>query len=185
MATAAISERQKLVLGVIVREHVATAMPVGSQAIAHKYPLGVSPATVRNDMAELEEAGYITHPHTSAGRVPSKQGYRYFVDWLLQERDLPLAEQRMIRHQFHQVETELGEWMRLAAVVLAQSVQNLAVVTFPKASQSRLERIELLHVHDTLALLVLMLQRAVLRQQMLSLFRPQSPEQLAALAVRL
>ena len=87
-----LTPRQQAILGLVVREYVQTAAPVGSRALVEKYGLDVSPATVRNEMARLEELGHLTHPHTSAGRTPTEQGYRYFVERLLQETELPLAE---------------------------------------------------------------------------------------------
>src|SRR5262245_29369441 len=126
-----LSERQSALLKLIVGEYVSTASPVGSKAIADKYHLGYSSATIRNDMADLEGAGYITHPHTSAGRVPSDLGYRYYVETIAADQALPDAIQRTIRHQFHQVEMEIEEWARLAASVLARVVQNATLVTLP------------------------------------------------------
>ena len=101
-----LGSRQRLILGLVIREYVASASPVGSRMLGENYDLKVSSATVRNEMARLEELGYLTHPHTSAGRVPTDSGYRYFVEQLMGEVALPLAERRMIQHQFHQVRQE-------------------------------------------------------------------------------
>ncbi|HID90222.1 MAG TPA: hypothetical protein EYP52_11035, partial [Anaerolineae bacterium] len=88
--------RQQMILSLVVREYVRTATPVGSRTLVERYGLGISPATVRNEMARLEAMGYLTHPHTSAGRMPTDQGYRYFVERLLRESELPVAERRTI-----------------------------------------------------------------------------------------
>ncbi len=180
-----LSERQASLLKILVGEYVASASPVGSSAIVKKYGLPVSSATVRNEMAELEESGFVTHPHTSAGRVPSDRGYRYYVQSL--PAPIPLASpvQRTIRQQFHQVELEVEEWSRLAASVLAQLVQNAALVTTPKASDVRLRHLELVELHASLAMLILVLREARVKQQMVTLARPTDPNELHAVSVRL
>src|ERR1700694_2039552 len=99
-----LTERQSRILELVIREYVEAASPVGSQLISGKYPMKASPATIRNEMAELEEMGYLTHPHTSSGRVPTEEGYRYYVEILMREEELGRDEQQTIRHQFHQVE---------------------------------------------------------------------------------
>ena len=180
-----LTERKGRVLKIIIGEYVSTATPVGSENIARKHGLGVSPATIRNDMAYLEEEGYITHPHPSAGRIPSDKGYRYYVDSLMEGMELPLVEQRTIRHQFHQVETDLEEWVQLAAATLASMVQNVALVTFPKAALSRFRRMELVAIQEFLALLIVILQEAKLKKQMLPLDEAVSQEELSVIANRL
>jgi heat-inducible transcriptional repressor len=180
-----LTERQKSILRIIVQEYVRTATPVPSEAIPSRYRLGVSPATVRNEMAVLEEKGYISHPHTSAGRVPTDKGYRYFVESLMGEAELPIAERLKIQHQFHQIELEQEEWLHLAAAVLAQAVHNAAVITPPLAAQARFKHLELIAVHDLLALLVLVLQDGTIKQQMLTLSEPMPQEELSPLANKL
>ena len=93
------------------------------------YGLNVSPATIRNEMAALEEMGYLSHPHTSTGRVPTEKGYRYFVQHLLGDTVLPQAQQLMIRHQFHQARLELDQWVKLAVAVLAHTTHKAALAT--------------------------------------------------------
>ncbi len=180
-----LTEREERILKIIVGEFISTAMPVGSENIARKHELRISPATVRNDMASLEEEGYITHPHTSAGRIPSDKGYRYYVEELMEEMELPLSEQRTIRHLFHQVETDMEEWIQLAASILARVVRNLALVTFPKASLSRLKHIELVTIQEFLALLIVVLQEAKLKKQILPLEQAASQEELSTIANKL
>ena len=97
-----LTPRQATILGLVVREYVRSAAPVSSRALVERYALEVSTATVRNELARLEERGYLTHPHTSAGRVPTQMGYRRFVERLLREDELPLQERRTIAHQFYQ-----------------------------------------------------------------------------------
>jgi len=110
-----LTERRAKLLSLIISEYVDTATPVGSDAVVRKHKLGFSSATIRNEMARLEEEGFISHPHTSAGRVPSDKGYRYYVEALMQERDLSWDAKQMIRHQFHQAGREEDEWIHLAA----------------------------------------------------------------------
>jgi heat-inducible transcriptional repressor len=180
-----LSERQSQILKVLIGEYVGSATPVGSETLARKYALGVSPATIRNELAELEERAYITHPHTSSGRVPSDKGYRYFVEYLLEEVELPPVERRMIVHQFHQVETDLEQWTRLAASVLARALHNAAVVTVPLARPARLSRLQLVEVNEHTALLVVVLQPSQVRQQILSFPEPVDQAGLSRLSARL
>lgn len=177
-----LTERRKKLLQFIVDDYVTTAQPVGSNALVQRYGLPVSPATIRNEMAQLEEEGYITQPHTSAGRVPTDLGYRYYVEALMREEVVPEPVQQTIRHQFHQAARELEEWARLAAAIIASRLHNAAVVTTPHSPQPRLRWLELVGVHDYLALLVVVLQEARVLQQTLSLDRPFSQDELAGIA---
>ena len=124
-----LSIRQREILRIVVQQHIATATPVGSSAIRVAGQLPVSTATIRNELAALEELGLIYQPHTSAGRMPTVQGYRYFVEQLMEQVDLPVYEQRMIRHQFHQLQLDLDQWMRLTAAVLAHTSQACLLYT--------------------------------------------------------
>src|SRR3990170_7717375 len=180
-----LTERQARVLELVIGEYVETASPVGSQHIQTKFQLDVSSATVRNDMAELEEAGYLSHPHTSSGRVPTDKGYRHYVETLMREEQLPWEAQQTIRHQFHQVERGQEAWVHLAASVLAQAVENAAVVTAPWTSACRLKHLELVSLHDRTALLVLVLDQARLKQQVLLLEEEQTQEELSEVGGRL
>src|SRR3990172_1843252 len=153
-----LTERRQRLLQFIIDEYVTTAQPVGSHALVEKYGLPVSSATIRNEMAALEDEGYISQPYTSAGRVPTDRGYRYYVEALMREETPPEELQQTIRHQFHQAARGLEEWARLAAAILAARLHNAAVVTTPHSPQPRLRWLELVSVHDYLALLVVVLQ---------------------------
>jgi len=177
--------RQQMILGLVVREYVRTAAPVGSRTLVEKYGLGVSPATVRNELARLEEMGYLTHPHTSAGRMPTDRGYRYFVERLLRESELPVAERRTIAHQFQQVRQDVEEWMPLAASVLARTTRSAALVTAPRAAQARYRHLQLISTQGRLVLLVLVLQGGMVKQQMLTLPEPLPQPALSEAADRL
>ncbi len=180
-----LTDRRSQLLSLIIGEYVDTAIPVGSDAIVRRFDLPFSSATIRNEMARLEEEGFISHPHTSAGRVPSDKGYRYYVEMLMQERDLPQDAKQTIRHQFHQAGREEDEWVHLAAAVLARSVENAAVVTVPRTAASRLKRLELVAIQDTAALLVLVLQQARVKQQVLIFPEPIAAETLSAITMHL
>ena len=137
-----LEERTSQILVHIIGEYVDTALPVGSETVVRKYRLPISAATVRNEMARLEEEGYITHPHTSAGRIPSDKGYRYYVESLMEEQELSEDEKRAIGRRFRHVARtadsrldSLEEWVRLAAAVIAESVRNAVVATVPRAPQ--------------------------------------------------
>jgi heat-inducible transcriptional repressor len=179
-----LSPRQQLILGLVIREYISSVQPVGSKTI-ESYGLGVSSATIRSEMAALEEQGYLTHPHTSAGRVPTELGYRYFVERLMRESQVPLDEQRTIRHQFHQVGLDVEQWMRLAASVLAHSAQSAAVVTSLRTEQSRLKHLDLISIRETMAMLIVVLEGGLIRQQMLTLDEPVAQDTLTQTANRL
>lgn len=173
-----LSERRQAILGIVVSEYIATATPVASHTVAERYPLKVSAATIRNEMAALEDLGYLTHPHTSAGRVPTIAGYHFFVERLMEEVELSLAEQRMIRHQFHQARLDLQQWMKLSAAILARMAQVAAWATAPAAYQARLKHLQLIGIRDTLVLLIVVLQDGFVAQEMISVNTPLSQENL-------
>lgn len=164
-----LTPRRQAVLGLLVRSYIERGLPIGSKVFVETYGLDISAATIRNEMAALEELGYLTHPHTSAGRVPTDLGYRFFVEHLLGDTELPLPEQHMIRHQFHQAQLELDQWVRLAAAVLAHTTRKAALATPPRARQSKFKHLELIGLRDTVVLLVLVLLGGTVKQQMLAL----------------
>ncbi len=177
-----LSSRQQQILKIIISEYIKTGAPIGSKSLVNKHGLSVSSATVRNEMAVLEELGYLTQPHTSAGRIPTEAGYRYFVEKLMGDAQLSPTEQLMIQHQFHQARLELDQWMRLSAVVLAHSTQSASVVTSPKVNQCRLKHIELISIHDHVALLILVLQEGSIKQQIIQLEHPHTQDELRSIS---
>jgi len=177
--------RRSDLLNLIVEDYVETAVPVGSQYIVRRHHIPFSSATIRNEMARLEEEGYISQPHTSAGRVPSDKGYRYYVESLMSEEQLRRDELETIRHQFHQAERDLEQWFQLAAAVLAQQLRNFAVVTAPRSRETRLKHVQLVSLHEWSALLVVVLQEARLRQHVISLHQSMDQNQLNLAANRI
>ncbi len=180
-----LTERQKLLLTLIVHEYVRTAQPVGSQYLVEHYGLSMSSAPVRNEMSALTEAGYLRQPHTSAGRVPSEEGYRYFVSHLVRQTDLPATTQRTISHQFYQMRNDVEQWMRLAASVLAHQSRGASLVTSPHSEQPRLKHMELIATRGRQALMVMVLLGGDIHQQLLTLPEPVPQEQLSGVANRL
>src|SRR5215210_3786718 len=175
---AEMNDRRELVLKLVVQEFIENPMvPVASELIVRKYSLNVSSATIRNELAALEELGYLTHWHTSAGRVPTDAGYRYFVESLMERTPLSATEQRTIRHQFYQVRSELDQWIQLAGAVLARTAQNASLVTQPRAYQARFKHLELIAIHDTTVLLVLVLHDGTIRQQTFALDTARSQDE--------
>ena len=191
-----LTPRQQTMLVFVIREYVESAKPVSSKMLAEKYGLDYSPATIRAELARLEEMGYLTHPHTSAGRMPTDRGYRYFVQRLMGEVDLPITEQRMIAHQFHQSRLDLTQWMQLAASVLARanmatrpdgtrSTALVSLVTPPHARRARLKHIQLISTQGRLVLLVVVLHDGTVKQEMLTLAEPLSQDTLSEASARL
>lgn len=178
----ALTQRQRAILELIVHEYVQTGRAVGSKTLTERYPVGVSSATIRNEMAELESAGYISHFHTSGGRMPTDQGYRYYVRHLMQTPELPAGEQIMIRHQFRQAEVQLEGWMELAATTLAEIAGNVSVVTAPRTLVARLRHFELISLQPRLALLILVTMESTVRQVMVHLPEPVGQDHLSRLA---
>ena len=161
-----LTERQRTVLRAVVEDYVRNAAPVGSKNLVARWGMGVSSATIRSAMAELEAMGLLQHPHTSAGRVPSDLGYRIYVETLMRETELDRADRLMIRHQFSQVQLTSNEWLRLAASILATSTRSASVVTPAKARRARFGHLQLAELGDgsRLAVLVLADGRVVQRR---------------------
>ena len=143
-----LTDRQRVVLRAVVEDYVLTAVPIGSNALVRRYGLNVSPATIRGAMADLEALGLLSHPHTSAGRVPSDLGYRYYVESLMRESELDSADALMIRHQFSQVQLTSNDWLRLAASTLAVTTRAAAVVTPAKARRAKFTHLQLAELPD-------------------------------------
>jgi heat-inducible transcriptional repressor len=177
-----LNDRQKLILALVIHDYIETAEPVGSKTIVEQYDLGVSSATVRNAMMDLTEAGYLRQPHTSAGRVPTEEGYRYFVRQLMGHTELPANTQRTITHQFYQVGRDMNRWMRLAASILANQSQAASLVTAPLPNKVSFKHLELIATHGRQILMVLVLSEGDVRQQMLTLAESVPQEQLSATA---
>ena len=161
--------RSQAILRAVIEEYVTTAQPVGSQALVQRYQLGVSSATVRNILADLEIAGLLTHPHTSAGRVPTDAGYRFYVESLADVASLPQVEQLMIRHQFGQVEFASEHWFRLAATTLAGLTRSAGLATPAKPRAAHIRRVDLVSANERMASLILVLREGAIKQAIVTL----------------
>ncbi|MEO5964191.1 MAG: heat-inducible transcriptional repressor HrcA [Candidatus Limnocylindrales bacterium] len=174
--------RSQAILRAVIEEYVTSAAPVGSHALVERYRFGVSSATVRAVLAELEAAGLLMHPHTSAGRVPTEQGYRYYVESIIDGVPLPPVEQLMIRHQFGQVEFASEHWFRLAATTLASVTRSAGIATPAKPLSAHLRRLDLVAISDRLASLILVLREGALKQVLVTLDEPTEQADLSAVA---
>ncbi|MBB5778497.1 heat-inducible transcriptional repressor HrcA [Nonomuraea jabiensis] len=163
-----LDDRKLAVLRAIVEDYVSTNEPVGSKALAERHNLKVSPATVRNDMAALEEEGYITQPHTSAGRVPTDKGYRLFVDRLSQVKPLSSAERRAIE-TFLAGAVDLDDVVTRTVRLLAQLTRQVAVVQYPTLTRSTVRHVELVPLNDRRVMLVLITNTGRVEQRVIEL----------------
>ncbi len=163
-----LEERRLDVLRAIVEGFVLTNEPVGSRAVAERRQLGVSPATVRNDMAALEDEGYIVQPHTSAGRVPTDKGYRLFVDRLQTVKPMSVAERRAIE-TFLEGAVDLDDVVRRSVRLLAQLTRQVAVVQYPSLSRSEVRHVEVVAMTSTRLLLVLITDRGRVEQRVVEM----------------
>ncbi|GAB3664565.1 heat-inducible transcriptional repressor HrcA [Actinocorallia lasiicapitis] len=161
-----LDDRKLSILRAIVEDYVSTNEPVGSKALAERHALGVSPATVRNDMAVLEEQGYITQPHTSAGRIPTDKGYRLFVDKLSTIKPLSSAERRAIE-SFLGGAYDLDDVVHRTVRLLAQLTRQVAVVQYPSLNRSSVRHIELVPVAQRRLLLVLITDTGRVEQRVI------------------
>ncbi|GGU38365.1 heat-inducible transcriptional repressor HrcA [Nocardioides albus] len=178
------NERRLSVLRAIVEDYVKTEEPVGSKALVERHGLGVSPATVRNDMAALEEEGYITAPHTSAGRVPTDKGYRLFVDRLTTVKPMTAAEKRAIAG-FLDGAVDLDDVVTRSTRLLSQLTRQVAVVQYPTLSRSTVRHVELVALAPTRLLLVLILSTGRVEQRLLEVAEEVSEETLATLRTQI
>jgi len=180
-----LTERQKKLLLLVIREYIELAQPVGSKYLVDHYHLDMSSATVRNEMAALTEMGFLRQPHTSAGRVPSEDGYRYFVSQMMHQAELPETIQHTIAHQFYQARPDVDQWMHLAASILAHQSQAVSMVTAPRAEQARFKHVELISTQGRQVLMVLVMLGGEVSQQILTLAEPVSQERLTQTTIQL
>src|SRR5207302_10781365 len=168
---AMIEDRKLAVLRAIVEDYVSTNEPVGSKSLVERHQLGVSPATIRNDMAALEDDGFITQPHTSAGRVPTDKGYRLFVDRLSSVKPLSSAERKAI-DSFLRGAIDLDDVVHRTVRLLAQLTHQVAVVQYPSLSRSSVRHLELVQLSQTRVLVVLITDTGRVEQRVVDLPGP-------------
>jgi heat-inducible transcriptional repressor len=182
-SSGSLNPRAESILRAVIDEYVQTAAPVGSLALVERYGLGVSSATVRNILASLESVGLLTHPHTSAGRIPTDAGYRHYVELILGSSNLPAVEQLMIRHQFGQVQHASEQWFRLAATTLAAANRAAGIATPAKPRAAHVRRIDLVSISERLASLIIVFREGALRQVLVTLTEPVEQGDLTRAAV--
>jgi heat-inducible transcriptional repressor len=180
MSVSSHSDRRLAVLRAIVEDYVSTHEPVGSKALVERHGLGVSPATVRNDMAALEDEGYISQPHTSAGRVPTDKGYRLFVDRLATVRPMTAGEKRAIT-TFLDGAVDLDDVVQRSVRLLSQLTRQVAVVQYPTLTHSTVRHIEIVEVAPSRLLVVLILSTGRVEQRLVESAAPVGIDDLAAL----
>jgi heat-inducible transcriptional repressor len=174
-------ERKKKVLHAIIDDYIANAEPVGSRAVAKKYGLGVSPATIRNEMSDLEELGFIEQPHTSAGRIPSDKGYRYFVDHLMSREALTYLEIDAVRRTFSVQMAEMDDFMRSCCSLIAKLTNYTTMVSTPRHGLGTLEKLQLMAVNDYQVLVVMLSSTGLVRHNLINVNQPIAPDLLARL----
>ena len=180
-----LADRQREILRAVIREFITTAQPVASGALVRRYGLPLSSATVRNELAELEDLGLLTHPHTSAGRVPTDLGYRFFIESLMPDPSLQPEEQLTVSHQFQQAQRDTVQWLRLAASTLARLSAEASIVTPAAGTTSALRHIDVVPIQERRVLIVAVLEGGAVRQQQLDLEQPAMPDELRAVGLRL
>lgn len=176
-----LTPRQQQILLAVIQDYISTGEPVGSRTLSKKYGLGLSPATIRNELADLEEEGLLRQPHTSAGRIPSDTGYRFFVDNLMERSDLPPDQARMIQEWRH-LSWDLPELMRQTAKLTAILSGCTAIVRSPRQSKSRIKYLQLLSVSESEALLVMITDHGAVTNQLITLPAPMAADELTVIA---
>ncbi|MBK9099027.1 MAG: heat-inducible transcription repressor HrcA [bacterium] len=163
METEELNQREKAILRSIVQQFILTATPVGSRNITKKYDIGFSPATVRNVMSDLEDSGYINHPHTSAGRVPTDKGYRYYVDSLMDVDRINTKERSMTENSFGQILDETDDLVRVTSKLLSSITKQIACVTYPNLESGILEKIQIITLTSTRILVVISIKSGLVK----------------------
>lgn len=177
-----LTERRGAILRIIVSEYISSGNPVASETIALHRTLKISPATTRNEMARLEEEGYINRPHVSAGAVPSDKGYRYYVEYLIKRAKLREEEKQNIQQLYYEARQELDEWVRLAATFLSRRLKNIALVTLPRSLVCHFRHLDLIELQEGQVLFVLILQEGEVKKRLLTLTQAVSQDDLNTIA---
>ena len=158
-----LSDREKLILRSIIQQFILTASPVGSRNITKKYDIGFSPATVRNIMSDLEEFGFIDHPHTSAGRIPTDKGYRFYVDSLMEIQKIKNSEKGIINKEFKIEQIETDEILRLTTAILSNITKQLACVTYPRLDSGIMSKLQIVSLSSSRILIVISIKGGLVK----------------------
>lgn len=168
--------RKQKVLLAIVHDYIATAEPVGSRTVAKKYKLGVSPATIRNEMADLEEQGFIEQPHTSAGRIPSERGYRYYVDFLMRKQEISKEVEELIRQEYKDKVRDMGQVINKTGLLLSQLTHYTAMVLTPRIGVSSLKHVQIVYMDQAQAMVIAVMDNGAVHHRLIEV-----PESITAL----
>jgi heat-inducible transcriptional repressor len=177
--------RKQDILKAVVREFTVTAVPVGSQALVSRHFVNLSSATVRNELSELADLGYLVQPHTSAGRIPTDRGYRYFVDFLMDLQTVPTQLETFIQGELRSAPADPQALLERVATTVAAVTQNAAIATLPHGPQARLKHVDLVSLEPTEVLVILLVEGNLIRQQIMSVSRPVEQAELSRLANKL
>ncbi len=173
-----LDERKMLVLQAIINDYIQTAEPVGSRTIARKYDLGVSPATIRNEMADLEDIGYLQQPHVSAGRIPSDKGYRFYVDSLMEPYPISENETRELLVRFRTNKQEIEKLIQETSKLLSMMTQSLSVVVAPPVENLELKYVQLVPIDSHSILVILVLSPGIVKNRIITVKKTYTPIQL-------
>jgi heat-inducible transcriptional repressor len=180
-----LENRKQSILRAVVNEFTTSAVPVGSQALQSRYFVNLSSATIRSELAELSDLGYLTQPHTSAGRMPTDSGYRYFVDFLMDLEPIPDRIKGFIAGEMRDAPADVQGLVERAAMTVAAVTQNASVASAPQGSLARIKHLDLVSLEPKEVLLILLLEGNLLRQQVVSTTEPATQAQLTRLTARL
>ena len=177
--------RKQAVLRAVVNEFTTNAVPVGSQALQSRYFVNLSAATIRSELAELSDLGYLAQPHTSAGRVPTDSGYRYFVDFLMDLEPVPDRVKTYIDDEMRSAPADVQGMVEKVAMTVAAVTQNASVASAPQGSLARIKHVDLVSLEPKEVLLILLLEGNLLRQQVVTVSEVATQPELTKLAARL
>jgi len=177
--------RKQAILRAVVHEFTTSAVPVGSQALQSRYFVNLSSATIRSELAELADLGYLTQPHTSAGRVPTDSGYRYFVDFLMDLEKIPEQVGSFIENELRQAPADVQGMVEKVAMTVAAVTQNASVASAPQGSQARIKHVDLVSLEPAEVLLILLLEGNLLRQQVVIVTQEATQAELTKLTSKL
>lgn len=177
-----LTDRQKIILDLVIRDYIERANPVSSGHLAEYSRLNVSDATIRNELSILTDKGYLRQPHTSAGRVPTEEGYRFFVSRIVDQTELDAETRNLITAEFYQDGREIRQWYWVAARLLARRLRAASVVTAPVSQRKLFKHLELINTHGRWIMMILVKEGGEVSEQMLTLAEPYTQEQLSAAA---
>jgi heat-inducible transcriptional repressor len=177
--------RKQAILRAVVQEFTTSAVPVGSQALQSRYFVNLSSATIRSELAELADLGYLTQPHTSAGRMPTDSGYRYFVDFLMDLETIPDQVGSFIENELRNAPADVQGMVEKVAMTVAAVTQNASVASAPIGSQARIKHVDLVSLEPSEVLLILLLEGNLLRQQVVTVTQETTQGELTKLTSKL